>query len=61
MGGTWPKWFVLKGMCQRALRLRLFLTVSKGVDLFSVATCKVKDAGADFNIKGTAIQYIFST
>ncbi|KAF9473190.1 hypothetical protein BDN70DRAFT_405806 [Pholiota conissans] len=30
MGGTWPKWFVLKG-----------------IDLFSVATCKVPDAAVD--------------
>ncbi|KAL0950664.1 hypothetical protein HGRIS_007449 [Hohenbuehelia grisea] len=35
MGGTWPKWFVLKG-----------------VDLFSVATCKVQEAtGAQLEIK----------
>ncbi|KAF5312342.1 hypothetical protein D9619_003117 [Psilocybe cf. subviscida] len=30
MGGTWPKWFVLKG-----------------IDLFSVATCKVTDMAVD--------------
>jgi len=29
MGGTWPKWFILKG-----------------VDLFSIATCKVSNAAA---------------
>ncbi|KJA29317.1 hypothetical protein HYPSUDRAFT_1076308 [Hypholoma sublateritium FD-334 SS-4] len=34
MGGTWPKWFVLKG-----------------IDLFSVATCKVSDVAVD--IKAT--------
>ncbi|TFK36781.1 acetyl-coenzyme A transporter 1-domain-containing protein [Crucibulum laeve] len=34
MGGTWPKWFILKG-----------------VDLFSVATCKVSDAGVDIAVK----------
>ncbi|KAF8898334.1 acetyl-coenzyme A transporter 1 [Infundibulicybe gibba] len=36
MGGTWPKWFVLKG-----------------VDLFSVATCKVADAGVDIRLQAT--------
>ncbi|KAF9015444.1 acetyl-coenzyme A transporter 1 [Cyathus striatus] len=34
MGGTWPKWFVLKG-----------------VDLFSVATCKVSGAGLEVAVK----------
>lgn len=36
MGGTWPKWFVLKG-----------------VDLFSVATCRVPDAGMDVKVQAT--------
>ena len=35
LGGTWPKYFVLKG-----------------VDYFSVATCKLDDAGKDITIKG---------
>jgi len=33
MGGTWPKWFVLKG-----------------IDLFSVATCKVSEAAVDVQV-----------
>ncbi|KAF8973855.1 acetyl-coenzyme A transporter 1-domain-containing protein [Flammula alnicola] len=33
MGGTWPKWFVLKG-----------------IDLFSVATCKVPEAAVDVKV-----------
>lgn len=37
LGGTWPRYFVLKG-----------------VDYFSVATCKLNDAGKDITIKGTA-------
>ncbi|KAK0246401.1 acetyl-coenzyme A transporter 1-domain-containing protein [Armillaria nabsnona] len=36
LGGTWPKWFVLKG-----------------VDLFSVATCKVTDAGTEIAVRAT--------
>lgn len=35
LGGTWPRYFVLKG-----------------VDYFSVATCKLNDAGKDITIKG---------
>ncbi|RXW17422.1 hypothetical protein EST38_g8445 [Candolleomyces aberdarensis] len=34
LGGTWPKWFVLKG-----------------VDLFSIATCKIPDAGSEILVK----------
>jgi len=34
MGGTWPKWFVLKG-----------------VDFFSIATCKVEQASAALTLK----------
>ncbi|KAJ7630499.1 acetyl-coenzyme A transporter 1-domain-containing protein [Roridomyces roridus] len=34
MGGTWPKWFILKG-----------------VDLFSVATCQVKEASSQLVTK----------
>jgi hypothetical protein len=59
MGGTWPKWFVLKGM-SIFLYPGLFSNVGKGVDLFSVATCKVKDVGADFNVKGPCIIYFLS-
>jgi len=35
LGGTWPRYFVLKG-----------------VDYFSIATCKLNDAGKDITIKG---------
>ncbi|KAF5375270.1 hypothetical protein D9758_000085 [Tetrapyrgos nigripes] len=34
LGGTWPKWFILKG-----------------VDAFSVATCKAMEAGIEISIK----------
>jgi len=34
LGGTWPKYFVLKG-----------------VDLFTIATCHVKEAGTEFTVK----------
>jgi len=33
LGGTWPRYFVLKG-----------------VDLFSIATCHVKEAGTEFSV-----------
>ncbi|KAJ7124789.1 acetyl-coenzyme A transporter 1-domain-containing protein [Mycena crocata] len=36
MGGTWPKYFVLKG-----------------VDLFTVASCKVKDGSSELIVKAT--------
>ena len=45
MGGTWPKWFVLKGKYRPRIAGIRDLMVLSGIDLFSVATCKV--AGAD--------------
>ncbi|KAJ7480190.1 acetyl-coenzyme A transporter 1-domain-containing protein [Mycena galericulata] len=36
MGGTWPKWFVLKG-----------------VDLFSVASCKIQEGTSELVVKAT--------
>lgn len=36
LGGTWPKWFVLKG-----------------VDWFTIATCKIPDAGSEILVKAT--------
>jgi hypothetical protein len=43
MGGTWPKWFILKGMQSNAMRGN-FLTMCLGVDFFSIATCEVPNA-----------------
>ncbi|KAK7468607.1 hypothetical protein VKT23_003111 [Stygiomarasmius scandens] len=34
LGGTWPKWFILKG-----------------VDAFTVATCKVLESGTEYKVK----------
>jgi MFS transporter, PAT family, solute carrier family 33 (acetyl-CoA transportor), member 1 len=36
LGGTWPKWFVLKG-----------------VDWFTIATCKIPEAKGEILVKGT--------
>jgi len=44
MGGTWPKWFVLKGWCYFLSSTVSDVTAFSGIDLFSVATCKVPDA-----------------
>ena len=44
MGGTWPKWFILKGMQLNAIGKKTFLTIGLGIDLFSIATCKVPNA-----------------
>ncbi|TFK76722.1 hypothetical protein BDN72DRAFT_866605 [Pluteus cervinus] len=43
LGGTWPKWFVLKGTG---------LISFEGVDIFSVATCHVTEAGQQFTLEG---------
>ncbi|KAF9454985.1 hypothetical protein P691DRAFT_654525 [Macrolepiota fuliginosa MF-IS2] len=45
MGGTWPKWFVLKGMCS-------YLVLLYCVDLFSVATCHVTEGGTELVVPG---------
>ena len=56
MGGTWPKWFVLKGM-QSQLTGKTILTMGLGIDLFSIATCKVPNAAVD--VKGMSLLIFF--
>lgn len=53
MGGTWPKWFVLKGNHQTSSVLSKISLSPIGVDLLSEATCKVAGVGVDVSIQGT--------
>lgn len=56
MGGTWPKWFVLKGTMASCVRFSYRSVVApSGIDLFSVATCKVTDMAVD--VKGMSGRY----
>ena len=57
MGGTWPKWFILKGMWSNAVGKKKNLTVCLGIDLFSIATCKVSNAAAI--LPGMSVLVIF--
>ena len=55
LGGTWPRYFVLKGL--------LFISSSSlvtdaidgdtGVDYFSVATCNIQDPDLSISVRGT--------
>jgi PAT family acetyl-CoA transporter-like MFS transporter 1 len=53
MGGTWPKWFVLKGKSLLYSLEDKFSFLCTGVDLLSDATCKVADVGVDIAIQGS--------
>lgn len=53
LGGTWPKYFVLKGKRHPCDIVTRPAHACKGVDYFTIATCKVKEAGADLTVKGT--------
>jgi MFS transporter, PAT family, solute carrier family 33 (acetyl-CoA transportor), member 1 len=52
MGGTWPKWFVLKGVADPFPPSSRCLDSGAGVDLFTVATCNVESMGPGVSVKG---------
>ncbi|KAJ3804677.1 acetyl-coenzyme A transporter 1 [Lentinula lateritia] len=54
LGGTWPKWFILKGVMSNLKPLYV------GVDALSVATCKVTEAGTELAVKGREYIYLCS-
>jgi len=58
MGGTWPKWFVLKGKARLNLLLFVISENLKGVDFFSVATCQVTGSGIELAVRGQSFRSI---
>ena len=42
LGGTWPKWFVLKG-----------------IDMFTVATCRIPESGMELTVQSKFLNTIF--
>lgn len=55
MGGTWPKWFVLKGAFEFPFLSTPLTYCYIGVDFFSIAACQVGDASTVLTVKGWLI------
>jgi MFS transporter, PAT family, solute carrier family 33 (acetyl-CoA transportor), member 1 len=52
LGGTWPKYFVLKGRSLSMSSTTFSDGGTKAVDFFSIATCEINDAGSSLTVKG---------
>jgi hypothetical protein len=51
LGGTWPKYFVLKGKTFSTSSAWILIPPNAGVDILTVATCKAKE-GSSLVVKG---------
>jgi MFS transporter, PAT family, solute carrier family 33 (acetyl-CoA transportor), member 1 len=61
LGGTWPKYFVLKGKANHSLGHCLCLIMGGiAVDFFSIATCEVSEAGSSLTVRGERSGHAFN-